>query len=409
MSIRPYKYPQFQKEEMERLVEEMLQIGVIRESHSAFSSPVLLVRKKDGGWRFCVDYRGLNAITIKDKFPIPTIEEILDELFGAEYISKIDLRSGYHQIRMNEMDIPKTAFHTHLGHYEFVVMPFGLTNAPSTFQATMNRIFQPYLRKFIAVFFDDILVYSRTKAEHLQHLELTLSMLETHQLFAKISKCLFCKTQVEYLGHIVNVKGVQVDPTKIEAIQAWPKPTTVKQLRGFLGLTGYYRKFVANYAHLAYPLTEFLKKNGFNWTAEAEVAFEGLKLAMTQTPVLALPDFSKPFIVETDASNTGVGAVLTQDGHPIAYFSKKLNKKLALASAYIRELYAMTQAVAKWRHYLLGRKFSIRTDHQGLKELMTQVVLTPEQQYYLSKLMGYDFEILYRPGKLNQAADALSR
>nr|XP_029143459.1 uncharacterized protein LOC112805764 isoform X1 [Arachis hypogaea] len=394
---------------MEHLIAEMLETGVIRESHSAFSSPVLLVRKKDGGWRFCVDYRALNAVTVKDKFPIPTIEEILDELFGAEYFSKIDLRSGYHQIRMNENSVHMTAFRTHLGHYEFVVIPFGLTNAPSTFQATMNRIFQPYLRKFIAIFFDDILIYSRTWADHLEHLKTTLAVLRTHDLYAKASKCSFGQSQIDYLGHVVCSMGIKVDPSKIEAIQAWPKPNSLKQLRGFLGLTGYYRKFVLGYAQLAHPLTELLKKNNFHWGAEADMAFDKLKTAMTHTPVLSLPDFSQRFTVETDASNTGIGAVLSQNGHPLSYFSKKLNPKLAMSSAYIRELYAITQAVDKWRHYLLGRKFTVKTDHQGLKELLTQVVLTPEQQFYLHKLLGYDFDIEYQPRKQNQVADALSR
>ncbi|XP_072074188.1 uncharacterized mitochondrial protein AtMg00860-like [Arachis hypogaea] len=230
----------------------------------------------------------------------------------------------------------------------------------------MNRVFGPYLLKFIAVFFDDILVYSRTREDHLHHLRTALGVLLQHEFFAKLSKCTFCQPQVEYLSHVVNGEGVQVDASKIKVIVEWPRPSTLKQLRGFLGLTGYYRRFVAKYAHLAAPLTELLKKNSFAWTREAEVAFETLKKALTHTPVLTLPDFSLPFTVETDASAHGIGAVLSQQGHPIAYFSKKLNSRLKMASAYVRELYAITQAVAKWWHYLLGRRFCINTDHQGL-------------------------------------------
>ncbi|XP_072066694.1 uncharacterized protein [Arachis hypogaea] len=233
--------------------------------------------------------------------------------------------------------------------------------------------------------------------------------LEKNQFFAKRSKCTFLQQHIEYLRHVISGEGVKVDPAKIEAIVAWPVPKSLKQLRGFLGLTGYYRKFVAQYAQRVFPLTELLKKNAFQWNIAADQAFHQLKQLMVHTPVLALPDFTQPFIVETDASSTGVGAILSQGGHPIAYFSKKLGAQLSQASAYVRELYAVTQAVAKWRHYLLGRKFLIRTDHQGLRELTTQVILTPEQQHYLSKLLGYEFEIEYRPGKFNKVADALSR
>jgi hypothetical protein len=371
----------------------MLQEGIIVPRNSPYSSPVLLVRKKDGTWRFCVDYRALNAVTIRDRFPIPTIDELLDELGSASVFTKIDLRSGYHQIRVIPEDTHKTAFRTFDGHYEFLVMPFGLTNAPSTFQSAMNDLFRPYLRRFVLVFFDDILVYSRCYADHLFHLKQALDLLASNHFVAKLSKCVFAVPKVDYLGHVITVDGVTPDPDKIQAILDWPVPRSLTALRGFLGLTGFYRRFVRHYATLAAPLTDLLSSTKFTWSTSAEEAFTALKNKMTTTPVLVLPDFSKTFVVETDASSVAIGAVLSQEGHPIAFFSKKMCNRMKVSSVYVREMFAITEVIKKWRQYLLGRHFQIFTDQKSLKSLMVQTIQTAEQQKWTSKLQGFSFDI----------------
>ncbi|GJX69685.1 transposon ty3-G gag-pol polyprotein [Tanacetum coccineum] len=389
VSSRPYRQPYYQKTEIEKQVRELLQQGLIRPSHNPFSSPVLLVKKSDGTWRFCVDYRALNDITVKDKYPIPIIDELLDELYGAKVYSKLDLRSGYHQIRVREGDIHKTAFRTHEGHYEFVVMPFGLTNAPATFQCLMNDLFRQYLRKFILVFFDDILIYSKSIDEHVEHVREVLGILKANHLFVKASKCCFGVTQVNYLGHVINSNGVSVEAAKVEAVLSWPVPTNAKGVRGFLGLAGYYRKFIKGFGSIVAPLHKLVGKGPFVWDETANKAFELLKIALTTTPTLGLPDWSKPFTIECDASGVGIGAIYR--------------------STYEKEMLAVVKAVRKWRPYLLGRAFVVITDHMSLKYLLEQRISTPAQTKWLTKILGYDYKIDYKKGATNRGADALSR
>jgi hypothetical protein len=346
---------------------------------------------------------------VKDSFPIPVAEELFDELHGTRFFTKLDLRSGYHQVRVHPGDVEKTAFRTHHGHFEFLVMPFGLTNAPATFQALMNLVLQPFLRRCVLVFFDDILVYSSSWTEHLQHLRTILTVPRSHRLQVKESKCSFATETVSYLGHVISANGVAMDSTKVEVVSSWPVPTSARALRGFLGLAGYYRRFIKDFGAIAAPLTQLLKRNAFLWSDEATAAFEALKKALTEAPVLHLPDFNQEFVVDCDASGSGFGAVLHQRGGPIAYFSRQLAPRHLNLAAYERELIGLVQAVRHWRPYLWGRAFLVRTDHYALKFMLDQRLSTIPQHNWISKLFGYDFRVEYRAGRLNVVADALSR
>ncbi|GBG87846.1 hypothetical protein CBR_g46002 [Chara braunii] len=310
----PYRLSIPEPTELNRQLEELLRLGFIKPSNSPWGAPVLFARKADETLRFCIDYRGLNRYTVKNSYPMPRSNELFDRLASNRFFTKIDLRSGYHQIRVAAADQPKTAFRSRFGHYESTVMPFGLTNAPDTFQRAMNDIFRDILEQYVLVYLDEILVYSRTLEEHLRHLRDVLDRLRGHGFYAKLSKCRFAQHKVDFLGHYVSDQGLHMDDAKITAIAEWSAPTSAKQLRSFLGLTSYYSNFIRGYARYSYVLTStLLRKNPpWAWTPLHEDAFRALKKGMTCAPVLHLPDFDRPFILTTDASDFTVGAVLSQ-------------------------------------------------------------------------------------------------
>jgi hypothetical protein len=280
--------------ELKVQLQELLDKGFIRPRNSPWEAPVLFVKKKDGTLRLCIDYRQLNKVTVKNRYPLPRIDDLFDQLKGARVFSKIDLRFGYHQLRIKEQDIQKTAFRTRYGHYEFSVMPFGLTNAPAMFMDLMNWVFWPYLDQYVVVFIDDILVYSNSHLEHEQHLRVVLQTLRENQLYAKLDKCEFWLKEVVFLGHVISAEGIFVDPIKVEAVLKWERPTNMTEIRSFLGLAGYYRRFIEGFSTIASPLTKLTRKEvRFVWSEECEASFQELKERLTSAPVLALPSGQK--------------------------------------------------------------------------------------------------------------------
>ena len=407
--IAPAKLPIVQQE-----VEDMLKRGVIQHSNSPYSAPIVLARKKDGSWRFCVDYRRLNEVTVKDAFPIPKIEQTFDALNGAKLFSTLDLASGYWQVPVAPEDRHKTAFVTPDGGlYEYVRMPFGLTNAPGTFQRLMNNLFAQYIYKGVLIFLDDVLLYSGDVDQHMQNLRITFETLREANLRLKPKKCKFFQKQVDYLGHTIQADGTSPDPGKVEAVKEWPVPKNVTDVRSFVGFCSYYRRFIRNFAEIARPLHAVTKKNArFEWNEDCQVAFERLKLELTTAPMLQYPDYKSPFVVDTDASNVSLGAVLSNvidgDERPLVFASRVLSKTESMYSTTKREALAVVQALKWFRPYIWGTEFVVRTDHASLRWLFRQ---NADGQTFrmLQTLQEYNFKVVHRSGDKHGNADGLSR
>ncbi|GJS32134.1 putative reverse transcriptase domain-containing protein [Tanacetum coccineum] len=374
----PYRLAQSEMKELSEQLQELFDKGFIRPSSSPWGAPFLFVKKKDGSFRMCIDYRELNKLTVKNRYPLPRIDDLFDQLQGSSIYSKIDLRSGYHQLRVREQDIPKMAFRTRYGHYEFQVMPFGLTNAPAVFMDLMNRVCKPYLDKFVIVFIDDILIYSKDKKEHEEHLKAILELLKKEKLYAKFSKCEFWIPKVQFLGHVIDSRGIHVDPAKIESIKDWASPKTPTEIRQFLGLAGYYRRFIEGFSKIAKSMTKLTQKGiKFDWGEKEENAFQLIKQKLCSAPILALPEGSEDFVVYCDASHKGLGVVLMQREKVIAYASQQLK--------------------------IPEKNYTTHDLELG------SVELNMRQRSWLELLSDYDCDIHYHPGKANVVAAALSQ
>ncbi len=403
-------------------IRDMLANGHIAQSQSEYAAPHFYVEKPDsaatGEYRAVTDYRLLNDQTVKNRYPLPRADQLFDKLARAKYFSKIDLRTGFYQILIALEDRHKTAFVTSQGLFEYNVLPMGLCNSPGVFQALMNDTFREYLDKFVLVFLDDIIIYSDTLEDHERHLRLALQRLREQRLCAKLSKSALCQTEVEFLGHYVGRDGLRVMEDKIEAVRDWPVPTSMRELRAFLGLAGYYRRFVRDFSDIALPLTELTRNvthQRLQWGARQQVAFVELKRALQTTPVLALPDPSLPFVVNCDASGYAVGAVLQQDRgsglQPIAFMSKKLTGAETRYPVHEQELLAIITALTTWKHYLSGTAVPVRvrTDHKSLVHFQTQPMISGRQTRWLETLANFDYVIEYVKGDENGVADAMSR
>ncbi|XP_060192697.1 uncharacterized protein LOC132622171 [Lycium barbarum] len=409
ISIPPYRMAPAELKELKDQLKDLLEKGFIRPSSSPWGAPVLFVQKKDGPLRMCIDYRQLNKVTIKNKYPLSRIDNLFDQLQGAKWFSKIDLRSGYHQVRVREKDIPKTTFRTRYDHFEFRVMSFGLTNAPAVFMDLMNDVFRPFLDLFVIVFIDDILVYSRSEAEHADHLRTVLRVLQTRELFAKFSKCESWLNSVTFLGHIVSADGIRVDSQKIEAVKSIYNSYGGSQLSVLSRLLQEIYRRIFFYFCTTHKADPEISKVSMDRCLFCERSFQELKDRLTSTPVLTLPEGLEGYVVYCDASGIRLGCVLMQHGNVIAYASRQLRKHEKNYSTHDLELAAVIHALKMWRHYLYGVHVDIYTGHKSLQYIFKQKELNLRQRQWLQLLKDYDVDILYHPGKANVVADALSR
>ena len=410
----PHRVPFALRHKISEMVQQMMKEGIVEESSSPWASPVVIVKKKDNSLRFCVDYHRLNAVTRKDVFPLPRIDDLLDQLAGKTVFTTLDAKRGYWQIKVDEKSKDKTAFITHEGLYEFRVMPFGLCNAPATFQRVMQRILSG-MDKFCNVYIDDILIFSRNVKDHQKHLELVFERLMKFNLRLHPTKCQLARAKVEYLGHVVSSEGVTPNPEKLRAVESFPVPTNVRAVREFLGLCSYYRKFVSGFSKIATPLHQLLKADiKFVWTEDCQHAFQRLKELLTHPPVLAYPNFDRTFVVHTDASGDGLGAVIEQeqeDGmlHPLAYASRTLTKHERKYGITELEALAVVWALKHFRVYLWGHHCTVFTDHAPVRSLLYNTKATGKLARWADVIAEFDLEICYKPGRQNANADALSR
>jgi hypothetical protein len=410
-SYRPmYRLSPEEKEECEKQVKELLEKGLIQPSSSPWGAPVLFVPKPNGKLRMCCDFRMLNKQTIKNKFPLPRIDDLLDVLHGKKVFSSLDLQSGYWQIALKPEDMRKTAFNTHFGHFEYKVMCFGLANAPASFQSLMNDIFKDYLGKFVVVYLDDILIFSDTPEQHMHHLQLVLQRLREHKLYAQLPKCDFGLSELKFLGHIIGADGVKPDPDKVKVVQQWPEPTNAAELRSFLGLAQYFRRFIQGYASIVHCLYDLMKPNAiFTFSEKHKKAFELVKSALARAPVLKNPDFSKPFELWTDASTHGIGSVLMQEGRPIAYESRKLSSAEFNYTTTEQELLAVVHSLKVFRPYIQSKfQTQIFTDHRALEWLLSKQDVSRREARWLEEISRYNLKLSYIPGRTN-VADPISR